>query len=73
MHYVLEIRIPCSPEHISAVMGSLGPDNEGFVTPSLGEDSLIFRIDADDAGRLRQIADDLLACLKVVEDIMMLL
>ncbi len=50
------------------VMRSLDPDNDGYVESFLEGNVLRFRIEADNAGSLRNTADDLLACIKIAEE-----
>ncbi len=69
-HYSLEISVPCAEEdRANSISASLNPDNEGYVQTSYEEGILKFRMESEGAGALRQTADDLLACLKVAEDI----
>ena len=50
------------------VMKSLDPDNDGYVESRLEDNILIFRIEADNAGSMRNTADDLVACIKAAEE-----
>ena len=50
------------------VMRSLDPDNGGYVESKVEGNFLMFRMEAEDAGSLRNTADDLLACIKIAED-----
>ena len=50
------------------VMRSLDPDNGGYVESKVDGNFLTFRMEAEDAGSLRNTADDLLACIKIAED-----
>ena len=50
------------------VRNSLGPDNDGYVETVQEGNVLIFRMEADNAGTLRNTADDLLACIKTAEE-----
>lgn len=52
----------------SAVMGSLEPDNDGYVETELRGSKLVFRMGSESAGTLRNTADDLMACLKAAEE-----
>lgn len=64
----LELEIDYPDESVArAVMESLDPDNTGYVESELRDGVLIFRMSADNAGTLRNTADDLLACLKAAE------
>lgn len=49
------------------VMQSLDPDNGGYVESRLEGSILVFRMEAENAGSLRNTADDLLACIKIAE------
>ena len=51
-----------------AVMDALGPDNKGYVASELRDSTIVFRMEAESAGTMRNTADDLLACLKVAEE-----
>ena len=50
------------------VMKSLDPDNGSYVQATVEGNLLIFRMEADNAGSLRNTADDLLACIKIAEE-----
>jgi len=50
------------------VMKALAPDNMGYVESSVEGNVLRFRMEADNAGTLRNTADDLLACIKIAEE-----
>jgi len=50
------------------VMRSLDPDNGSYVESELDGNILRFRMEAEDAGSLRNTADDLLACIKIAEE-----
>ncbi len=50
------------------VMRSLSPDNEGYVESEIVGSNLVFRIKADNAGSMRNTADDLIACIKIAEE-----
>ena len=50
------------------VMQSLDPDNGGYVESRLEGSILFFRMEAENAGSLRNTADDLLACIKIAEE-----
>ena len=51
-----------------AIMEALQPDNVGYVESEVKDNVLFFRMSADNAGTLRNTADDLIACLKIAED-----
>lgn len=64
----LELEIDYPDKSVArAVMDSLGPDNIGYVESEIRDGILIFRMSANNAGTLRNTADDLLACLKAAE------
>ena len=50
------------------VMRSLDPDNGCYVESKLEGSILIFTMEADNAGSLRNTADDLIACIKTAEE-----
>lgn len=50
------------------VMKALDPDNRGYVSTVQQDNILIFRMEAENAGSLRNTADDLLACIKIAEE-----
>ena len=65
----LELRIDYDNENTAkAVMGALEPDNEGYVDSRIEGSTLFFTIRADDAGSMKNTADDLLACIKIAEE-----
>jgi len=51
-----------------AVFDSVSPDNEGYVLTELRGNQLMMRISADNAGTMRNTADDLMACIKAAEE-----
>ena len=51
-----------------AVYGALEPDNKGYVESRIDGNVLFFRIRSEDAGSMRNTADDLLACVKIAEE-----
>ena len=51
-----------------AVMDALGPDNKGYVASEQRGSTIVFRMEAESTGTMRNTADDLLACLKVAEE-----
>lgn len=51
-----------------AVFDSIFPDNEGYVYTELMGKKLKMHITADNAGTLRNTADDLMACIKAAEE-----
>ena len=50
------------------VMRSLDPDNKGYVESKLEGNVLTFTIESEDAGSMRNTADDLIACIKIAEE-----
>jgi tRNA threonylcarbamoyladenosine modification (KEOPS) complex Pcc1 subunit len=50
------------------VMKALDPDNGDYVQTVQEGNVLIFRMSAENAGSLRNTADDLLACIKIAEE-----
>lgn len=50
------------------VYHALEPDNKGYVESALSEGTITFRIKANDAGSMKNSADDLLACMKIAEE-----
>ena len=51
-----------------AVFRALEPDNTGYIDSEISGNELTFRITSNNAGTLRNAADDLLACVKIVEE-----
>ncbi|MCL2608169.1 MAG: hypothetical protein FWD92_06430 [Methanomassiliicoccaceae archaeon] len=51
-----------------AVFKALEPDNTGYIDSEIRGNELTFRIGSDNAGTLRNAVDDLLACVKIVEE-----
>ena len=51
-----------------AIFAALNPDNEGYVYSELRGNTLLFTVSADNAGTMKNTADDLMACLKTAED-----
>ncbi len=65
----LELRIDYDgAETAKAVLGAIEPDNEGYVESRIEGSTLFFTIKAEDAGSMRNTADDLLACIKIAEE-----
>lgn len=65
----LELRFEYSDAKTAeTVMQSLDPDNGGYVESRLEGSILVFRMEAENAGSLRNTADDLLACIKIAEE-----
>lgn len=51
-----------------SVFAAISPDNEGYVESEIQGNKLIFRIEAESAGTMKNTADDLLACIKIAEE-----
>ena len=51
-----------------AVFDSVSPDNEGYVSTELRGNQLVMKISTDNAGTMRNTADDLMACIKAAEE-----
>ena len=51
-----------------AVMNALDPDNQGYVRSELNGSTIVFKMESESAGTMRNTADDLLACIKVAEE-----
>jgi len=65
----LDLRIQYDDERTAkAVFDSVSPDNEGYVSTELCGSMLIMKITADNAGTMRNTADDLMACVKAAEE-----
>ena len=65
----LELRMDYDDENVAkAVYGALEPDNKGYVESELNGRTIRFLIRSEDAGSMRNTADDLLACVKIAEE-----
>ncbi|AMH94356.1 hypothetical protein AR505_0635 [methanogenic archaeon ISO4-H5] len=65
----LELRFPYDDERTArAVLTAVSPENGEYVKSSLEGSTIIYEMEADNAGTLRNTADDLLACIKAAED-----
>jgi tRNA threonylcarbamoyladenosine modification (KEOPS) complex Pcc1 subunit len=65
----LDLRIRYDDERTAkAVFDSISPDNEGYVSTELSGKELVLKIVSDNAGTLRNTADDLMACIKTAEE-----
>jgi tRNA threonylcarbamoyladenosine modification (KEOPS) complex Pcc1 subunit len=65
----LELRFPYDDERTAkAVLAAVSPENGGYVSSRLEGSTIIYEMEADNAGTLRNTADDLLACIKAAED-----
>ncbi|MDR0198388.1 MAG: hypothetical protein LBI08_01415 [Methanomassiliicoccaceae archaeon] len=51
-----------------AVFKALEPDNTGHIDSKIRRNEITFSMTADNAGTLRNAADDLLACVKIAEE-----
>ena len=67
VHLELKIKYP-DERTASAIFASLEPDNTGHMESRLTGNELVFTITSDNAGTLRNSADDLLACVKIAEE-----
>jgi len=63
----LEIEYP-DEATAKAVFVAVEPDNAGYVESEIGGSKIVFRMSADNAGTMRNTADDLLACIKIAEE-----
>ena len=65
----LELRITYPSGHdAEMIFRALEPDNTGYVESSTEGNELFFVITADNAGTLRNAADDLLACVRTAQE-----
>ncbi len=65
----LELRLEYDDARTAeSVMKAVGPDNGEYVESESSGSTLIFRMKAEDAGSLRNTADDLLVCIKTAEE-----
>ena len=67
MHLTLKIGYN-NERDAETVFRALEPDNTGYVISRMEGSELIFTIASDNAGTLRNAADDLLACVKIAEE-----
>lgn len=66
----MDVSVGCTDDdRATSLLASLDPDNEGYVTARYSDGVLTFSMESDNAGTLRQTADDLLACLKVADEV----
>ena len=63
----LKITYPTA-QAAETIFKALEPDNIGYITTEIKGNELTFSITADNAGTLRNTADDLLACVKIAEE-----
>ncbi len=65
----LELTFDYSDERTArAVLSAVSPENGGYVEARLEGNTIFYRMQADNAGTLRNTADDLLACIKAAEE-----
>ena len=65
----LELTIGYKDERTAeAVFRAVGPDNGDYVEAGISGCTLRFVIRSEDAGSMRNTADDLLACVKIAEE-----
>lgn len=53
---------------VETILSSVGPENGNYVSAELDGTSIHYTMSAENAGTLRNTADDLLACIKIAED-----
>lgn len=51
-----------------SVLAAVSPENGEYVKADLEGSTIVFTMRADNAGTLRNTADDLMACVKVAEE-----
>lgn len=65
----LELKLEYSDGKIAeTIYRALEPDNKGYVESHIDGKTITFRIKAENAGTMRNSADDLLACVKLAEE-----
>ena len=65
----LELKIEyASASAAETVFKALEPDNKGYMVSKIIGNVLFFTMEADNAGTLRNVADDLMACVKIAEE-----
>lgn len=65
----MELRFPYRDESAAhAVLSAVSPENGEYVEAELDGSTVVYIMRADNAGTLRNTADDLLACIKVAEE-----
>ncbi|MDR0778800.1 MAG: hypothetical protein LBE48_05130 [Methanomassiliicoccaceae archaeon] len=67
VHLELRITYP-SAQTANTIFRALSPDNFGYVDSKMAGNELIFNLTANNAGTLKNAADDLLACVKIAEE-----
>ncbi len=65
----LEVRFTYADVNTAeSILAAVSPENGEYVNADLEGSTLIFTMQADNAGTLRNTADDLMACIKVAEE-----
>lgn len=65
----LELKIEYPDEKTALLVSeAVHPDNAGYVESEVCGNVLVFRIEAENAGTMKNTADDLLACVKIAEE-----
>lgn len=65
----LELKFEYDDEKTAeSILRSVEPDNAGYVDSERVGKTLVFRIKAEDAGSMRNTADDLLVCIRIAEE-----
>jgi len=65
----LDLRFGYEDEQTArAVLAAVAPENGQYVQAQLEGTAAVFHLEADNAGTLRNTADDLLACIKAAEE-----
>ncbi len=65
----LEVRFTYADVNTAeSILAAVSPENGEYVNADLECSTLIFTMQADNAGTLRNTADDLMACIKVAEE-----
>jgi hypothetical protein len=67
VHLELRITYP-SAKTANTIFMALSPDNSGYIDSKMIGSELIFNLTANNAGTLKNTADDLLACVKIAEE-----
>lgn len=66
----LDLRLEYPDEATArSILAALSPDNEGYLESTIDGNVITFTIVADRSGTVRNSADDLMACIKVAEDV----
>jgi tRNA threonylcarbamoyladenosine modification (KEOPS) complex Pcc1 subunit len=65
----LELRMEYDRKRTAdAVYSAIGPDNEGYVRSELQGKTILFFVESETAGSMKNTVDDLLACVKAAEE-----